>query len=42
MDGPGDAFPPSASAGPRVDLRFWAGYVLLSWAGLDERLRLSF
>jgi hypothetical protein len=27
--------------GSRVDVRFWAGYVLLSWAGLDERLRLT-
>ena len=27
--------------GNRVDVGFWGGYVLLSWAGLDGRLRLT-
>ena len=27
--------------GARVDVRFRAGYVLLSWRGRDERLRLT-
>jgi len=27
--------------GARVDVRFWAGYGMLSWVGGDERLRLT-
>ncbi|HEX9186909.1 MAG TPA: hypothetical protein VGB87_07550 [Vicinamibacteria bacterium] len=29
------------ASGPRVDVRFWTGYALLTWAGSDDRIRLT-